>query len=251
MITAGVDLAASPATTGVAVLSGRRDARARGRGRRRHARRAHRHARRASGSTARWAGRATSSPCSPTPPSPPPAGSVAERDRLAYRETDRWVRAHAAPLRPLSVSADRIAHAAFRCAALLPRLGQPVDRTGHGRVVETYPAGSLLRWGLPFRRYKGADGRVLREQIVDALAVVLDLDRHRAPSSAPTMPWTPWSPALTARAAALGRRRSPRRPSWPWPGTRAGSRCPPARSPTCDGDHRNRPDRTNPSLLTS
>lgn len=203
MITAGVDLAASPATTGVAVLSGRRvlalevgadddtlvaitvDA-----------------ARIGIDCPLGWPRDFVAMLADPT--TPPPAGSVAERDRLAYRETDRWVRAHAAPLRPLSVSADRIAHAAFRCAALLPRLVQPVDRTGHSRVVETYPAGSLMRWGLPFRQYKGADGRVLREQIVDALAVVLDLDRHRDTLVGSDHALDAVVAALTARAAALG-----------------------------------------------
>ena len=48
---------------------------------------------------------------------------------------------------PLSVSADRIAHVALRCAVLLAKLdaaGKPVDRTGAGTVLEVYPAASLL-----------------------------------------------------------------------------------------------------------
>ena len=50
---------------------------------------------------------------------------------------------------PLSVSADRIAHVALRCAVLLAKLdaaGRPVDRSGSGPVVEVYPAASLRRW---------------------------------------------------------------------------------------------------------
>lgn len=203
MITAGVDLAASPATTGVAVLSGSRildlavgvddDALV--------------------AMTAAATKIGIDCPLGwprafvamlADPSSPPRAGDVADRDLLAYRDTDRWVRATAAPLRPLSVSADRIAHAAFRCAALLPRLERPVDRTGHGRVVETYPAGSLLRWGLPFRRYKGADGRALREQIVDALTAVLDVAPRRAELVGSDHALDAVIAALTARAAALG-----------------------------------------------
>jgi Protein of unknown function (DUF429) len=54
-------------------------------------------------------------------------------------------------LTPLSVSADRIAHVAFRCAVLLAKLDAadaPVDRSGSGPVAEVYPAASLHSWGL-------------------------------------------------------------------------------------------------------
>jgi hypothetical protein len=62
-----------------------------------------------------------------------------------------------AGLVPLSVSADRIAHVALRCAVLLAELdasGRPVDRSGSGHVVEVYPAASLRRWGLDHPGYK-------------------------------------------------------------------------------------------------
>jgi hypothetical protein len=65
-----------------------------------------------------------------------------------------------AGVNPLSVSADRIAHAAFRCAGLLARLaalGEPVDRAGSGVVVEVYPAAALRRLGLTHRGYKSRD----------------------------------------------------------------------------------------------
>ena len=54
-------------------------------------------------------------------------------------------------LTPLSVSADRIAHVAFRCVVLLAKLDAadaPVDRSGSGPVAEVYPAASLHSWGL-------------------------------------------------------------------------------------------------------
>ena len=111
---------------------------------------------------------------------------------------------------PLSVSADRIAHVALRCAVLLAELdaaGRPVDRTGAGTVVEVYPAASLLRWGLRHRGYK-------QSQTPDALASIAD-DLLAA------APWLDCGPyektirrshdafdaviaALTARAASLG-----------------------------------------------
>jgi hypothetical protein len=46
------------------------------------------------------------------------------------------------------VSADLIAHVAFRCAGILARLGD-VDRTGDGVVAEVYPAAALRCWKLP------------------------------------------------------------------------------------------------------
>ena len=87
-----------------------------------------------------------------------PAGTIDERRPLAYRATD--LHCQALGMRPLSVSADRIAHAAFRVAALLPRLDAGADRSGAGRLVETYPAGSLRRWGDPQPHgYKGSTGQ--------------------------------------------------------------------------------------------
>ena len=91
------------------------------------------------------------------PVSPRVGAPLDWRRHLAYRETDRFVTEQTG-LRPLSVAADRIAHAAMRCAALLAELtraGVPVDRTGvDGSVVEVYPAASLLRWRLTHRRYR-------------------------------------------------------------------------------------------------
>jgi predicted nuclease with RNAse H fold len=135
---------------------------------------------------------------------PPPAGTVAERGRLAYRATDRWVAEQCPPLRPLSVSADRIAHVTFRCAALLPRLDPTVDRTGFGRVVEVYPSGSLHAWGLPFRGYKGAAGASTRADIIAALATVVELGAHRARCESSDHALDAVVAAVSARAAARG-----------------------------------------------
>jgi hypothetical protein len=78
------------------------------------------------------------------------------RRPLTMRRTDVFVQ-EKLRLVPLSVSADRIAHVALRCAVLLAKLdaaGRPVDRSGAGAVVEVYPAASLLGWGLRHRGYK-------------------------------------------------------------------------------------------------
>ncbi len=63
---------------------------------------------------------------------------------LAYRDTDRFVTARTG-LIPLSVSADRLAHPAMRCAVIQPR--SPGPRTaGTGRQR---PAGRGLPGGVP------------------------------------------------------------------------------------------------------
>jgi predicted nuclease with RNAse H fold len=98
--------------------------------------------------------------------------------RLTDLEVHQQIR-----LVPLSVSADRIAHVALRCAGLqaqLAALGQPVDRAGDGTVVEVYPAASLRNWGLPYRGYKSTASPQLLGELIDRLKAAarwLDLGR--------------------------------------------------------------------------
>ena len=104
---------------------------------------------------------------------PVPAGRPLDwRRRMTNRTTDLVVRAETG-LVPLSVSADRIAHAALRCAALLSQLsaaGVAIDRTGRtGAVAEVYPAAALLRWGLAHRGYKRRSGPDGLSRLLDAL----------------------------------------------------------------------------------
>jgi predicted nuclease with RNAse H fold len=100
-------------------------------------------------------------------------------ERLRYRETDRFVQGIISDerdlsVRPLSVSSDRIAVCAWRCATLLREFGERTgwrfDRVGlpaprmlddppsspsaPATVVEVYPAGALALWGFPFKGYK-------------------------------------------------------------------------------------------------
>jgi hypothetical protein len=104
--------------------------------------------------------------------------------RMRHRDTDRFVHKVVAAnagksLWPLSVSSDRIAVCAWRCARLLSRYageaGWHVDRIGvprrsgadgapkvsgqyrlvaPGGVVEVYPAAAFALWGLEFKGYK-------------------------------------------------------------------------------------------------
>jgi predicted nuclease with RNAse H fold len=92
------------------------------------------------------------------------------RDGLSLRETDRQVRRQSC-VRPLSVSADRIALPAMRAMALLKRHGV-IDRSGDGRFFEVYPAGSLAIWKLtPKESYKKntVESRAARRDILRAL----------------------------------------------------------------------------------
>jgi predicted nuclease with RNAse H fold len=103
----------------------------------------------------------------------PPAGGTGRiwRQTFTKRVTDLEVQQQI-KLVPLSVSADRIAHVALRCAGMMAQLaalGQPVDRTGDGIVVEVYPAASRHRWGLPHRGYKNAASPQLLGELIDRL----------------------------------------------------------------------------------
>jgi predicted nuclease with RNAse H fold len=137
-----------------------------------------------------------------------PAGETGRdwRRGLTTRLTDRTVREQI-HLVPLSVAADRIGYVALRCAGLLGQLarrGQPVDRSGSGTVVEVYPAASLCRWGLPYRKYKSSGDTEALRQIVNQLeakAEWLDLGRYAGLCQRSHDATDAVIAALTARAA--------------------------------------------------
>jgi predicted RNase H-like nuclease len=92
---------------------------------------------------------------------------------LRLRATDLYVIAETGQ-QPLSVSADRIAVTAFRCAGLLTALaheGRQIDRAGGEAVIEAYPAAALRQWGMDARGYKGSrpEQRRRRLGLVDEL----------------------------------------------------------------------------------
>ena len=83
-------------------------------------------------------------------------GGMDWRRTLAYRETDRVVQRQTGRW-PLSVSTDRLGLTAMRCAGLLGRLqtsGISIDRAGSGTVVEVYPGASLRGWGFDTSGYR-------------------------------------------------------------------------------------------------
>jgi predicted nuclease with RNAse H fold len=106
---------------------------------------------------------------------PDTAVDAAGKQLLAFRRTDAAV--HTTTGRwPLSVSTDRIAYPAMRCAGLLARLaatGRPVRRSGiDSLVAEVYPAAAMRIWGLPIAGYKVAGAPLAtggRASLLDAL----------------------------------------------------------------------------------
>ncbi|CAN5521186.1 DUF429 domain-containing protein [soil metagenome] len=142
--------------------------------------------------------------------------SIAERDgtgmewrrRLAYRETDREVRRLTGRW-PLSVSTDRLGLTAMHCAALLDSLAEaigPVDRAGGGIVAEVYPSATLRRWGFSTVGYKS--DAAIRSTLLWALrerALWLDLDSVAERMTASDDAFDAVIAALAARAHALGR----------------------------------------------
>ncbi|MFF2242947.1 DUF429 domain-containing protein [Arthrobacter sp. NPDC058130] len=133
------------------------------------------------------------------------------RRLLAYRDTDRFVTGQTG-LIPLSVSADRLAHPAMRCAVIQAKIAReygPQARDGSGRLAEVYPAASLKLWGLSTRGYKGR-GAAESERLGAALGTLsaaapwLDLAGHQGQLAASDDMFDALIASLTARAVALG-----------------------------------------------
>lgn len=100
--------------------------------------------------------------------------SQERRDRLRFRETDRFIRATQS-VWPLSVSTDTIALPAMRAMTLLKRHGVS-DRSGDGRFFEVYPAASLRAWTITSRGYKEAkkpECAEARQRILAALRTAM------------------------------------------------------------------------------
>ncbi|MFW0793435.1 DUF429 domain-containing protein [Gordonia sp. CPCC 205515] len=135
--------------------------------------------------------------------------NIENRRPLAYRLTDRVV-VDKGWGRPLSVSADQIAHVAFRAAGLIADLG--VHDRVNGWTVEAYPAAALKRWGLTSRGYKGVANRARLGELVERLgeaAPWLELGVHRERMIQDDNAFDAVITALIARAVALGKTHLP------------------------------------------
>jgi len=130
------------------------------------------------------------------------------RRKLAYRETDREVRSITGRW-PLSVSTDRLGMTAMRCAGLLTKLqasGEQIDRSGRGKIVEIYPAATMRIWGLQISGYRNSP--VLRERLtqqIRATAPWLDLNGFENLMVESCDAYDAVIAALAAGSSALGR----------------------------------------------
>jgi Protein of unknown function (DUF429) len=105
-----------------------------------------------------------------------------EPDQLRFRATDERVIGETG-LRPLSVSSDRIAVVAWRCAAILTALRRErrdIDRLGGGGVFEVYPAAALWCWSLDGKGYKARGGLARRDEQEEARDTLLHQLEDRA-----------------------------------------------------------------------
>jgi predicted nuclease with RNAse H fold len=137
----------------------------------------------------------------------PFAGDLDLRRKLAHRESDRHV--HAITGRwPLSVSTDRLGMTAIRCAGLLSQIaasGIEVDRAGGGRIVEIYPGASLRLWGFDTNGYRAS--KEIRAGLITDLqgrAPWLKLGSHQARMVDSCDAFDAVIAALAARSAYLG-----------------------------------------------
>ena len=141
-------------------------------------------------------------------------GGVEDQDvyrfHLSFRATDRRLIEQGAR-RPLSVSTDLIGVVAMRCAYLLDRLaqaGEPVDRSGTGKVVEAYPAPALTSWGISAVGYKSRVGVARLPELLARLedgigGIELGVKERQAAESDHNC-LDALVASLVARAAALG-----------------------------------------------
>lgn len=139
-------------------------------------------------------------------------GGIDWRRDLAYRETDREVR-RVTGRWPLSVSTDRLGMTALRCAGLLSKLqnaGEQIDRSGGGKVVEVYPAASMRIWGLSIAGYRNSEetrGLLLKQ--MKAAAPWLDLASFEPLMLKSCDAFDAVIAALAALSAAIGRSSEP------------------------------------------
>ncbi len=139
-------------------------------------------------------------------------GGMEWRRRLAYRETDRSVREQTGRW-PLSVSTDRLGLTAMRCAGLLSRLqasGVAIDRSGAGLVVEVYPGASLRQWGFATQGYRAsADIRARLLADIEAAAPWFSAGPFRPLMIDSCDAFDAVLAAFSSRAAALGQYLAP------------------------------------------
>ncbi len=141
-----------------------------------------------------------------------PDGGMDWRRQVSFRESDRHVRAVTGKW-PLSVSTDRLGLTAMRCAGLQGRLQQSgiyIDRAGYGKVVEIYPGASLRLWGFDTSGYRAQPE--VREELLSSIENTipwLNLGSYRDQMIESTDAFDAVIASLATRAAAIGKTTEP------------------------------------------
>lgn len=135
-----------------------------------------------------------------------PNGGMDWRRRTSFRESDRHVREVTGKW-PLSVSTDRLGLTAMRCAGLQGRLEQSgieIDRSGSGKIVEIYPGASLRLWGFDTAGYRSNEEA--RDELLTSIEHAvpwLNLGSHRDLMISSTDAFDAAIASLATRAAAI------------------------------------------------
>ena len=137
------------------------------------------------------------------------------RRAVLFRETDLEVRRRVGKT-PLSVAADKIAYPAIRWAVIAARLREldiPTPLDGSGVVCEVYPGAALAAWGFGAQRYKRAAGALVRGELIEALGARwpwLDWAGHEDVCAGSDDALDAVIAAVVAREVLLGRAIAPR-----------------------------------------
>jgi hypothetical protein len=137
-----------------------------------------------------------------------PDGGMDWRRRASFRESDRHVREVTGKW-PLSVSTDRLGLTAMRCAGLQGKLQQSgieIDRSGSGKIVEIYPGASLRLWGFDTSGYRAnEDARAELLTAIEHSVPWLNLGSNRKLMIRSTDAFDAVIASLATRAAAINR----------------------------------------------
>jgi len=136
-----------------------------------------------------------------------PDGGMDWRRRASFRESDRHVREVTGKW-PLSVSTDRLGLTAMRCAGLQGKLQQSgieIDRSGSGKIVEIYPGASLRLWGFDTTGYRAnEDARAALLTSIEQQLPWLNLGSYKDLMISSTDAFDAVIASLATRAAAIG-----------------------------------------------
>jgi predicted nuclease with RNAse H fold len=139
-------------------------------------------------------------------------GGMDYRRELSFRETDREIRRLTGRW-PLSVSTDRLGLTAMRCAGLLSKYqaeGVEVDRAGSKLLVEVYPGATLRNWKLDTTGYRiNTEARAALLELLELQASWLEISSFRTQMIESTDCFDAVIAALAARAVYQGHYNKP------------------------------------------